>query len=375
MILATGSRVKSLPGLTAGRRAHRHQRRRPAQSSTLPKQPDRGRRRARSASSSPASTTTSGVEVTLLEYLPGRRAAGGRARSPRSWSAPSRGAASRSSRTPASIRLPVTADEQGVCLMVGKEGEAPASCAPSRCWSPPAARCNTDNVGLETTRAKVEKGVVQVDARMRTAEPHLYAIGDIIGGLLLAHVAAHEGITAVNAIVGVEAEPRRLPQDAARHLLPAADRLDRPHAGRVRARRHPDQDRQGALPGHRQGAHRRRLRGLHQGHRPQGDRRAPGRPHDRPARHRPHRGGERRDAASRRPPGRSARPSTLTRPCRRRSARPLWPSTAGPSTSDARRPAAAGAGQQAWRHARLHRRAARPGLAAGRQRSSARTSA
>ncbi|MEJ7752627.1 MAG: hypothetical protein WKF46_06735, partial [Candidatus Limnocylindrales bacterium] len=42
---------------------------------------------------------------------------------------------------------------------------------------------------------------------MRTAEPHLYAIGDIIGGLWLAHVAAHEGIAAVHSIVGAEHEP------------------------------------------------------------------------------------------------------------------------------------------------------------------------
>jgi dihydrolipoamide dehydrogenase len=41
---------------------------------------------------------------------------------------------------------------------------------------------------------------------MKTAEPHLYAIGDVIGGLLLAHVAAHEGIAAVHAIAGAEAE-------------------------------------------------------------------------------------------------------------------------------------------------------------------------
>jgi dihydrolipoamide dehydrogenase len=36
--------------------------------------------------------------------------------------------------------------------------------------------------------------------------PHLYAIGDVFGGLLLAHVAAHEGIAAVHAIAGAEAE-------------------------------------------------------------------------------------------------------------------------------------------------------------------------
>jgi dihydrolipoamide dehydrogenase len=41
---------------------------------------------------------------------------------------------------------------------------------------------------------------------MKTAEPHLYAIGDVNGGLLLAHVAAHEGIAAVHAIAGAEAE-------------------------------------------------------------------------------------------------------------------------------------------------------------------------
>ena len=48
---------------------------------------------------------------------------------------------------------------------------------------------------------------MKVDGHMRTADPHLYAIGDIIGGLWLAHVAAHEGIAAVHAIAGREVEP------------------------------------------------------------------------------------------------------------------------------------------------------------------------
>ena len=60
---------------------------------------------------------------------------------------------------------------------------------------------------METTRAKLDRGIVRVDKRMRTAEPHLYAIGDIIGGLGLAHVAAHEGTAAVASIVGEEHEP------------------------------------------------------------------------------------------------------------------------------------------------------------------------
>jgi len=37
---------------------------------------------------------------------------------------------------------------------------------------------------------------------MRTKEPHVYAIGDIVGGLWLAHTAAHEGVTAVHTIAG-----------------------------------------------------------------------------------------------------------------------------------------------------------------------------
>jgi dihydrolipoamide dehydrogenase len=61
---------------------------------------------------------------------------------------------------------------------------------------------NSGNIGLEGTKAVVERGFVKVDAQMRTAEPHLYAVGDVIGGLQLAHVAAHEGLIAAHAIAG-----------------------------------------------------------------------------------------------------------------------------------------------------------------------------
>ena len=45
---------------------------------------------------------------------------------------------------------------------------------------------------------RVARGIVEVDGHMRTGEPHVYAIGDIVGGLWLAHTAAHEGLTAVH---------------------------------------------------------------------------------------------------------------------------------------------------------------------------------
>jgi dihydrolipoamide dehydrogenase len=100
----------------------------------------------------------------------------------------------------------VQVDESGICVMVGPEGQEPKELRADQMLVATGRAAVTEGIGLESTRAKVEKGYVTVDARMRTAEPHLYACGDVIGGLLLAHVAAHEGIAAVHAIAGAEAE-------------------------------------------------------------------------------------------------------------------------------------------------------------------------
>jgi dihydrolipoamide dehydrogenase len=64
----------------------------------------------------------------------------------------------------------------------------------------------TENLGLEQTKVVVERGWVQVDETYRTAEPTISAVGDAIGGLLLAHVAAGEGFIAAEAIGGKDAE-------------------------------------------------------------------------------------------------------------------------------------------------------------------------
>ena len=61
---------------------------------------------------------------------------------------------------------------------------------------------NTDNIGLEQTKAKVERGQVVIDDYCRTGEPGLYAIGDVVGGPWLAHKASHEGIIAVEHMAG-----------------------------------------------------------------------------------------------------------------------------------------------------------------------------
>jgi len=58
-------------------------------------------------------------------------------------------------------------------------------------------KANTTNIGLENTDIIVENGVIQTNQYYQTKESHIYAIGDVIGGMQLAHVASHEGIVAV----------------------------------------------------------------------------------------------------------------------------------------------------------------------------------
>lgn len=74
-------------------------------------------------------------------------------------------------------------------------------------------RPNTENLGLEQTRVALnERGFVQVDGQRRTAEPTIFAIGDLIGSGL-AHTASHEGMVAAEVIAGrkVTFEPHAIP--------------------------------------------------------------------------------------------------------------------------------------------------------------------
>jgi dihydrolipoamide dehydrogenase len=69
-------------------------------------------------------------------------------------------------------------------------------------------RALTENIGLEKTKAKLERGFIHTSAFLETDEPHLYAIGDIVAGLpQLAHAASMEGIIAVGRMAGKEVQP------------------------------------------------------------------------------------------------------------------------------------------------------------------------
>jgi len=75
-------------------------------------------------------------------------------------------------------------------------------------------RPNSTIPGLETTRVKVDaKGFVETDPQRRTAEPNIFAIGDVAGEPMLAHKASHEARVAVEAIAGHKAvfEPAAIP--------------------------------------------------------------------------------------------------------------------------------------------------------------------
>jgi dihydrolipoamide dehydrogenase len=66
---------------------------------------------------------------------------------------------------------------------------------------------NLEDIGLEKLNIAVEKGKIKVDEFYRTNVKGIYAIGDIVGGQALAHVASAEGITCVEKIAGMNPEP------------------------------------------------------------------------------------------------------------------------------------------------------------------------
>ena len=72
----------------------------------------------------------------------------------------------------------------------------------------------TDGLGLENTKVKLtQRGFIEIDKKCQTNEPKIFAIGDIVGGAMLAHKASAEGKVAVEAILGhkVAFEPNAIP--------------------------------------------------------------------------------------------------------------------------------------------------------------------
>jgi dihydrolipoamide dehydrogenase len=199
VILATGSRVKSLPGLTPdGRRIITSDD--VLRSTTLPK--DLVIVGAGAVGVEFASFFHDvGVGVTLLEYLPQIVPLEDAEVS----KVVERSFTKRGIAVMTNARFDaagVKAGKDGVTLTVGPEGKEAAELHAEQLLVATGRAANIEDIGLETTRAETDRGIIKVDGHMRTREPHLYAIGDIVGGLWLAHTAGHEGIIAAHVIAG-----------------------------------------------------------------------------------------------------------------------------------------------------------------------------
>lgn len=104
--------------------------------------------------------------------------------------------------------LPETLERRNgsVTLWINHKGEKKEFTADKLLLSVGRA-ANVEGIGLEHTSVVVEQGVIKTNAYYQTATPSIYAIGDVIGGLQLAHVASREGIIAVEHMAGKEPKP------------------------------------------------------------------------------------------------------------------------------------------------------------------------
>ena len=99
-----------------------------------------------------------------------------------------------------------SADATGVTLTIDKDG-ATETLRYDKVLVAIGVQPNTEFLGLETVGVDTERGYINIDDRMATNVPGIYAVGDVTGKLALAHVASAQGVTAVEAIAGEETQP------------------------------------------------------------------------------------------------------------------------------------------------------------------------
>ncbi|WP_312085210.1 dihydrolipoyl dehydrogenase [Exiguobacterium sp.] len=96
--------------------------------------------------------------------------------------------------------------EDGVSIAIDRNGEQ-TTLEADKLLVAIGRMANVEGIGIENTNIVVENGFIQVDDHFRTKDQHIYAIGDVIGRLQLAHVASAEGVKAVEAIVNGTTTP------------------------------------------------------------------------------------------------------------------------------------------------------------------------
>jgi dihydrolipoamide dehydrogenase len=100
----------------------------------------------------------------------------------------------------------LTPGEGGVGAVIEHDGEQ-ESLQAEQVLIGIGVRGNSDGIGLARAGVNVQRDWVPVDEHMRTNAPGIYAVGDLTGPPLLAHVASAQGVIAVERIAGLEPEP------------------------------------------------------------------------------------------------------------------------------------------------------------------------
>jgi dihydrolipoamide dehydrogenase len=96
----------------------------------------------------------------------------------------------------------LTADKNGIAAEIEGEGVEPKQTF-DRVLVSVGRRPNSKDLGLEKTKVEVDsKGFIKVDRERRTADPNIFAIGDVAGEPMLAHKATREAHVAVEVILG-----------------------------------------------------------------------------------------------------------------------------------------------------------------------------
>ncbi|WP_124727230.1 dihydrolipoyl dehydrogenase [Staphylospora marina] len=104
--------------------------------------------------------------------------------------------------------LPETVKREGDMVVLSAEkGGNTINLSAERVLVSVGRQPNIDDIGLHNTSIETEKGFIKVNEYMQTKEKHIFAIGDVVGGYQLAHVASAEGIIAVEYIAGKNPEP------------------------------------------------------------------------------------------------------------------------------------------------------------------------
>ena len=144
-----------------------------------------------------------GVKVTVVEYMPRMMPLEDEVSKAMERAFRKLRAAVMTSTTVKSVRV----NAEGRCEVETEGKKGPETLTADIVLSAVGIKSNIEGIGLEELGIAVERDKVLVDRFYRTNVPGVYAIGDIVGGPALAHVASAEGICCVEAICGLDPAP------------------------------------------------------------------------------------------------------------------------------------------------------------------------